>query len=276
MREVVYVNGELVAAVEATIPIGDHGLTVGDGLFETMKVTGGTAFALTRHLRRLRRTAAGMGLRDVPAEEVLRDAVERTIAANGAGVGRARLMVTGGIGPAGTQRGEGGPTVIVMCGPPSSWSETATVITVEWPRNERGALAGLKSTSYAENVIALQSAHARGADEAIFPNTVGNLCEGTGSNVFLALDGSLLTPPLSSGCLPGVTRELLLEVLDVEEPDVPIGALRSAPEAFLTSSTRDIQPIAVVDGERLAAAPGPRTREAIEAFTAISARTLDP
>lgn len=276
ISERVYVNGELLPAAEATIPIGDHGLTVGDGLFETMKVTGGTAFALTRHLRRLRRTAAGMGLRDVPSEEVLRDAVERTIAANGIGVGRVRLTVTGGIGPAGTQRGDAGPTVIVMCGPPSEWSATARVITVEWPRNERGALAGLKSTSYAENVIALQSAHARGADEAIFPNTVGNLCEGTGSNVFLVADGSLITPPLSSGCLPGVTREVLLEVIDAEERDVPIGALAHASEAFLTSSTRDLQPIAMVDGQRLAAAPGPRTQEAIDAFAAIAARTLDP
>lgn len=276
MKDIVYVNGELLAAVEATVPIGDHGLTVGDGLFETMKVIGGTAFALTRHLRRLRRTATGMGLRDVPSEDVLRDAVESTIAANGEGVGRTRLMVTGGIGPAGTLRGDAGPTVIVTCGPSSAWSATARVITVEWPRNERGALAGLKSTSYAENVIALQRAQAEGADEAIFPNTVGNLCEGTGSNVFLVVDGSLLTPPLSSGCLAGVTRELLLEVLDVEERDVPISALGDAPEAFLTSSTREVQPIAIVDGRPLAGAPGPLTREASEAFAALVAGSLDP
>ena len=101
-------------------------------------------------------------------------------------------------------------------------------------------LAGVKSTSYAENVIALREAKLRGATEAILPNTVGNLCEGTGTNVFCELDGGLVTPPLSSGCLAGITRELILEVTDAAELDVPIEHLGSTTEAFLTSSTRDV------------------------------------
>ena len=276
MNEVVYVNGKLVAADDATVAVGDHGLTVGDGLFETMKVVDGTAFALTRHLRRLERTAAGLGLHDVPDAGELREAIAATIEANGAGVGRVRLTVTGGIGPAGTTRGATGPTVLVVCSPPAEWPPTADVITVPWPRNERGALAGLKTTSYAENVIALERAHAAGADEAIFANTVGDLCEGTGTNVFVVVDGQLVTPPLASGCLAGVTRELLIGVIDVAEAALPITALLDAEEAFLTSSTRDVQPIATVDGRSLGRAPGPHTAAAMQTFAALAASSLDP
>jgi branched-chain amino acid aminotransferase len=215
-------------------------------------------------------------LHDVPDDHALRAAVATTIAANGDGVGRVRLTVTGGVGPAGTTRGDAGATVLVVCSPPAEWPPTAAVITVPWTRNERGALAGLKTTSYAENVIALERAHAAGAHEAIFPNTVGDLCEGTGTNVFLTVDGRLTTPPLTSGCLAGVTRELLLEVIDVDERAVPIAALLEAEEAFLTSSTRDVQPIATVDGRSLGAAPGPATSAAIAAFAALAASSSDP
>jgi branched-chain amino acid aminotransferase len=272
----VWVNGGLVDAASAVIPVADHGLTVGDGLFETMKVVDGHAFAMTRHLARLRRTASGMGLHGVPDDDVLRGAVDDTIAANGAAVGRLRVTVTGGIGPAGTTRGDAPPTVLVVCGPPGEWDATAAVATVPWPRNERGALAGLKTTSYAENVIALEHAHAAGASEAIFGNTVGNLCEGTGSNVFVVLDGRLLTPPLASGCLAGVTRELVLEVVEAVEEDVPMTALARVEEAFLTSSTRDVQAIGSIDGRPLASAPGPLTRAAMDAWRTLEASSLDP
>ena len=276
MTEIVWLNGALVPAADAVIPVADHGLTVGDGLFETMKVVKGVPFAMARHLRRLRRTAEGLGLRDVPDDEALRTAVQSAIDANGDAVGRVRLTVTGGTGPAGTTRGDAGPTVLVVCGPQSVWDVAAPVITVPWMRNERGALAGLKTTSYAENVIALQRAHDAGAEEAIFPNTQGNLCEGTGTNVFVVVDDQLVTPPLTAGCLAGVTRELLLECIDVAERDVPLRALAGSPEAFLTSSTRDVQPIGSVDGQALPTAPGAWTQKAIEAFAALQARTLDP
>jgi branched-chain amino acid aminotransferase len=276
MTEIVWLNGELVPAHEAAIPVADHGLTVGDGLFETMKVVSGVPFAMTRHLRRLRRTADGLGLRGVPDDAALRTAVQRTIEANGEAVGRVRLTVTGGIGPAGSIRGDADPTVLVVCGPPAVWGVTAAVITVPWTRNERGALAGLKTTSYAENVIALARANEVGAEEAIFPNTQGNLCEGTGTNVFVVIDDELITPPLTAGCLAGVTRELLLECINVTERDVPLRALAGSAEAFLTSSTRDVQPIGSVDGQALPNAPGRWTRTAVEAFEALEARTVDP
>ena len=272
----VWINGALVAEADAVLPVSDHGVTVGDGLFESMKVVDGVAFAVGRHLARLRRTAAGLGL-EVPADAELRDAIESTIAANGPDVGRVRLTVTGGAGPAGTLRGDGPVTLLVQCSPLAPWPAAAAVIVVPWPRNERGALAGLKTTSYAENVIALARAHEVGADEALFGNTAGNLCEGTGTNVFVVLDGRLVTPPLSAGCLAGVTRELLLEVVpDIDEIDVPLTALPAVEEAFLTSSTRDVMAISSIDGRALREVDGLHTRAAADALRALQARTFDP
>ena len=134
---------------------------------------------------------------------------------------------------------------------------TAAVCVVPWPRNERGAMAGIKTTSYAENVKALAYAKERGCTEALFETTTGLLCEGTGSNVFVGIDGRLLTPPLSSGCLAGVTRDLLLEVTDAVEEDIPMAAFREADEVFLTSTGRDVQPVHRVDDRRV---PQPTAR----------------
>ena len=273
----VWINGALVAEGDAVLPASDHGFTVGDGLFESMKVVDGIAFAIGRHLARLRRTAVGLGLRGLPAEEELRDAIESTIAANGPDVGRVRLTVTGGAGPAGTSRGDGPVTVLVQCARMAPWPRSARVVLVPWPRNERGALAGLKTTSYAENVIALARAKESGADEALFGNTADNLCEGTGTNVFVVLDDRLVTPPLSAGCLAGVTRELLLEVVpDIEERNVPLTELPSVQEAFLSSSTRDVMAISSIDGRELRDVDGPHTRRAADALRALQARTFDP
>ena len=124
------------------------------------------------------------------------------------------------------------------------------MVTVPWPRNERGALAGLKTTSYGENVVALAYAAERHASEAIFANIAGNLCEGTGSNVFYVLDGELRTPTLASGCLAGISRALVLEWYGGREVDEPVDVLREASEVFLVSTTRDVQAVRACDGRR--------------------------
>ena len=284
----VWINGTVCDAEDARVSPFDHGLLTGDGVFETLKVYDGRPFAARRHLDRLAVSAGGMGL-PVPDAATLRDAMAAVIAGNGLGSGRIRITLTGGVSPLGSDRGGDGPLVVVAGGPLSDWPPTTDVVVVPWPRNERGALAGLKTTSYGENVVALARAKAHGAGEAIFANTVGSLCEGTGSNVFLVLDGELITPPLSSGCLAGVTRALVLEVTDAVERDVPVGALAEAEEAFLSSTTREVQPIRAVITERtvthptldapttvLPPAPGPRTIAAAEAFSALVARDLDP
>lgn len=276
MTAVVWLNGELVPRTEAGISVDDHGLLVGDGVFETAKVVDGTPFALTRHLARLRRSAAGLRIEVPLDDDELRAAIAAVVEANEPGVGRLRITLTSGPGPLGSSRGAGPATLILVTGPTSEWEPSTAVVISDSPRNEHSATAGLKTTSYAENALAVRIAQESGASEALLPNLAGNLCEGTGSNVFVGLDGRLVTPPLSAGCLAGVTRELLLEVTDAVEADVAMADLDRIDEAFLTSSTRDVHPISAVDGRALPRVPGPLTRAAADAFAAFAADDLDP
>ncbi len=269
--------GGLVDASDARVSVLDHGFTVADGVFETLKITGGEAFALTRHVDRLERSAAAMAL-PAPDRGAVFDAVRETVDANApllGDLGRLRITYTAGDAPLGSDRGETGPTLVVAVSAMKPWPESAAVITVPWPRNERSPLAGVKSTSYAENVLALARAHEHGAGEALMPDTQGRLCEGTGSNVFLVLDGRLITPTLATGCLAGVTRDLVLEWSGAEEVDVPMSALADAEEVFITSSTRDVQPVHRVDSRSLVA-PGPLTASVRAEFDRRSRADVDP
>jgi branched-chain amino acid aminotransferase len=270
----VWLDGRLVEPEGAHLSPFDHGFTVGDGVFETCKVVEGQAFALTRHLRRLARSAAGLGLPEPDADLVASGVAELLAAEPGAG--RLRITYTGGPGPLGSDRGDAGTTLVLAVAAEGQWETTTKVVVVPWVRNERSAVAGLKTTSYAENVVALEHAHQRGGSEALFANSVGHLCEGTGSNVFVVLDGRLLTPPLSSGCLAGITRELVLEWCGAEEVELSLGALQEADEVFLTSSTRDVQPVHAVDDHAVPAAPGPVTAKALQVFRGRTAGNPDP
>lgn len=268
--------GSLVPSDEALVSALDHGLTVGDGVFETLKVVNGVPFALTRHLDRLNRSAGALGLA-VPDHQLIRDAVREVLLANApvmADPTRLRITLTGGIASLGSDRGTAQPTLIVALMSANAWPEHASVVTVPWVRNERSAVAGAKTTSYAENVVALQYAHDRGASEAIFANTVGQLCEGTGSNIFVVIDGQVLTPSLSSGCLSGITRELVLEWTDAREAELGQEVLEIADEVFLTSSTRDVHPVTRVNDREIAA--GATTDAIRETFRRLSSADLDP
>ena len=272
----VWINGTLVPDDEARISIFDHGLVTGDGVFETIKVVSGVPFALSRHLARLARSATGLGL-STPDLEQIRDGAMAVIdASSKPELARMRITVTGGIAPLGSERGGSPLTAIVAMAEAKAPAPWVDVVTVPWPRNEHGALSGLKTTSYGENVRALAYANEHGGSEAIFANTAGNLCEGTGTNVFIVSEGRLITPPLSAGCLAGVTRALVIEWAGASEQDVPLSALASADEAFLTGTTRDVQPIRWVDGQALSAVAGPVTRKAAEVFAMRAAETPDP
>ncbi|MFJ3585640.1 aminotransferase class IV [Streptomyces sp. NPDC090127] len=270
-----WVNGGLRDAEEAQVSVLDHGLTVGDGVFETVKAERGGTFALTLHLERLTRSARGLGLPDPDLDEVRR-ACAAVLEANPMELGRLRITYTGGLSPLGSERGDAGPSLVVGLGESGRRPDTTAVITVPWTRNERGALTGLKTTSYAENVVALARAREQGASEALFANTVGQLCEGTGSNVFVVLDGRIHTPPVSSGCLAGITRALVVEWTGAVEADLPLDVLESAEEIFLTSTLRDIQAVHRVDGRATTPAPGPVTAKAMRVFDERAGADRDP
>ena len=281
-RLVVWVDGSLVDEHEARISPFDHGLLTGDGVFETLRVYRGEPYCWRRHYERLARSASGMGLA-IPPSEALRRAALEVIDANRLTDARLRITLTGGPSPLGSERGRVTPTLILAASevPPSGPATPVEVVTVPWPRNERGALSGLKTISYGENVRALAVAKEAGAGEAIFANTRGELCEGTGTNVFLVTAGVLRTPPEDSGCLIGVTRALILDLADrlaieAEEVTLPLTALATADEAFISSSTREIQAISAVDGNPLPVAPGPVTTLLADAFRRMVAEDLDP
>ena len=269
-----WADGGIVPAGAAAVSPVDHAVIVGDGVFETLKVVNGVPFALTRHLGRLKRSADGLGLPE-PDDALVRTAVAETLTADPE-AGRLRITWSSGPGPLGSDRGGGPGTLLVASSPGTVWPEAVQVHLCEWTRNERGALTGLKTTSYAENVRALEAAHQRGASEALLANTQGRLCEGTGTNVFLVVDGVLVTPPLSSGCLAGITRDLVLELAEVVERDVDPGEFAVASEAFLTSSTREVGAISAVDDTVLPEAPGPVTAGLVAAFAALVATSPDP
>jgi branched-chain amino acid aminotransferase len=270
-----WVNGGLRDAETALVSVLDHGLTVGDGVFETVKAERGETFALTLHLERLARSARGLGLPEPDLDEVRR-ACAAVLAANPVELGRLRITYTGGLSPLGSERGDAGASLVVAVGATSRRADTTAVITVPWTRNERGALTGLKTTSYAENVVALARAREQGATEALFGNTVGQLCEGTGSNVFVVIDGTIHTPPVSSGCLAGITRALAVEWTGARETELPMDVLETADEIFLTSTLRDVQGVHRVDGRPLGPGPGPVTAKAMRVFDERAALDRDP
>jgi branched-chain amino acid aminotransferase len=254
---VIWTQGRMVAPDEAALSAVDHGITVGDGVFETCAVLDGQAFALTRHLARLERSAAGMGMAPLDLPKV-RGGVDAVLAA-APDAGRLRITVTDGIGPLGSGRSDT-PQTIVVAASAAVIVPTGRAARSPWTRNENSPVAGLKTTSYAENVVALADAIKKGADESVFANTQGDLCEGTGSNVFLEIDGELVTPPLSSGCLAGITRELLLEwgaeaglpVREAKDGELSFSVLDRVTEGearmLLTGSVRNVQPTVWLDG----------------------------
>ncbi len=260
-----WVNGKVLDdPTGPAVAVSDHGLTVGDGVFEAIKAVEGRPFALTRHLERLVASAEGLGL-PAPNLQEVRRGVAAVLMGTSDPLSRIRITYTAGPAPLGSGRSGGVPTLVVVAAPLDEAAESSRIATVPWPRNERGALAGLKTTSYGENVVMLAYAKARGAGEAVMANLAGHLCEGTGSNVFYVVDGELRTPSLRSGCLAGVTRALVLEWYGGREVDEPIETVQQASEVFLASTTRDVQPVSHWDDLELPV-PGPVTKAAQEAW----------
>lgn len=297
----VWVDGRLGAATDGAAGVGvgalDHGVTVGDGVFETAKVVDGVPFALDRHHDRMDRSLAGIGL-DPLDRDRMNEGIRAVLDQGGMRFGRLRCTVTAGVGPLGSDRLPGAATYVVSAMEVEQPGPSTTVAVVPWTRNERSALTGVKSTSYADNVVALAAAKKLGHTEALLANTAGMLCEGTGTNVFVVLDGVVRTPSLKSGPLAGITRALTIEWLreegvEVAEEELPLSVLGLADEVWITSSTRDIAavtrvdvvpPVTLLNGVGLAVpdleprdlAHGPLTRRAQEIFARRSGEQPNP
>lgn len=248
MTSIVWLNGELVEQQHAKVSVFDHGFTVADGIFETLKIVNGEVFALQRHLNRLQHSANVLDIGDIDLDLVAQGCSEILGANPSVKSGRMRITVTTGAGPLGSDRLASPLSIVIALAEAKPWPATTSVAVVPWPRNERSSIAGAKTTSYAENVVALNAAHAAGFSEAILIDTRGNISEGTGTNVFIVKDGVVLTPAEDTGLLQGVTRNLAIEWgraagIGIHEGHFTTADLLEADEVFITSSTRDVHPV---------------------------------
>lgn len=258
-EELASVDGRIGATAEATIGLKDDGLYRGDGAFEVIRLYQGKPFALVDHLERLERSAASIELRFDRA--ALENEIEALLARAGSVEGQLRLIVTrGGRRIAATE-------------PIPDHPETLSLATVTY--NPTIILNGVKSLSYAANMQATRLAKAHGADEACLIRPDGIVLEPPTSSVFwVSPEGTLRTPALTDGVLESITRDRMIKALDVEEGSWPVEELQGASEAFLASTTREIQAVSSVDGRAFPTSPGPRTREAQDAFAETLGREL--
>lgn len=270
MGEIVYLNGELVPRAQAQISVLDRGLLYGDGLFETIRAYNRKPFYVDAHLDRLFWGAKKLKMEIKLSKDHLKQAVYDTIQANDERDSIVRLTLTRGITRERMKISrDAKPTVIITCddfkGYPSYfYTSGADVITVT---DSRSDLAMVKSLNLLPNVLAKYEAELKGAFEALFVTRRGFVTEGSTSNVFVVLDGALITPPLGEKILPGITRELVLMLarksnMQCKEDAIMYEEIGDAEEMFLTSSTMEIMPVATVDGKDIAHGhPGRITRE---------------
>ena len=255
--ESVWVNGEPQPAGAAHVSARDRGFTLADGLFETMLVRQGRIFRLDEHLARLER---GLQVLQISPASQMRQWVLRAVASASAPDASIRLTVTRGVGRGGVAPvAETLPTTVIAIGampafPSSLYEFGLNAHVASGRRNERSMTSGLKTLAYVDAIAAFLEAQRLGADEAIFLDTDAHCSEATASNLFVWTGRTLLTPPVSCGALPGITRAAILEIapglgLAVSEQPFDLEQLLAAQEVFLTSSLRGIAPVVRV-GDR--------------------------
>lgn len=253
-----WLDGHLTSA--PLVDAENRGLLVGMGVFETLRVLDSHPEHLDRHIRRLIDSAHRIGI-PLADPHSLRAATAELISANQDIAGSARLRIT-----VTEQRGIG--SILISMGELEPWSETTSCVVSPWIRNERSLLSGIKSTSYAENVLALNWAKSAGYSEAIFFNSMGYLAEGATTNIFIVVNGEVLTPSSSSGLLPGVIRGVILDANLAKEADLRAKHLEVAEEIFLTSSTRGVHPVERIN-DRIFESVGMATRRIIDEFKSL-------
>jgi branched-chain amino acid aminotransferase len=261
---IAWVNGKLLPPEEPAVSPLDGGFMYGEGLFETMRAYGGRVFRLAQHLERLLIAAAELSFTPPTGQELSR-AVAEALAAGGLPDASVRLTVTPGI--AGSPK----PTVVVIVRPlalpPADLYESGCIaVSVAAAQPAGSVLRRIKSLNYLDKLLAQRTASQRGAHEAILVDPDGCVVEGAMRNVFAVFGGELVTPPLSRGLLPGITRQTVLEIArskDIlcRERDIALTELYATDECFLTSSLAEILPVRSVDGNAMrGGGPGPVTR----------------
>jgi branched-chain amino acid aminotransferase len=278
MSSKVWIDGAPVDAEQARVPVFDRGFLYGDSVYEVLRTCEGRPFKLREHLERLERSAAGLEMA-LPARGEIDRAVEDTLAAAAESDAYIRVIVTRGAGELGLDPAMADrPRLIVMVRPiklppPESYADGVAVALVGKSRSAPGAVdPSVKSGNYLPSVLAVASAHRLGAYEAILADGVGRITEGSSSNFFIARGRRVVTPGLSVGLLEGITRRTVIDLLRADGTavdEVPLWPvdLRSADEAFLTSSVRGVLPIVRVDGQPIAGGrPGPITRRVLELY----------
>jgi len=274
----VYLNGELVAAEQAALPALDRGLLYGYGLFETMRSYGGRVFRLAEHYRRLEAGAEMLAIPVPLTLAALEEAVEATLARNGLPDAYVRLTVTAGPG------GDGGNASVILFArevteyPPELRERGMAAVVSAVRRNETSPLARVKSLNCLDNLLAREEARRSGAGEALLLNTRDFIAEGAASNVFLVRNGTLVTPGVEAGALPGITRQAVLELageegIEVVETSLALSDLAGAGEAFLTNSVMEVMPLVSVDGRPVGpGSPGPLTERLARRYRDLVAR----
>lgn len=273
------VNGEITPAEEARVSVLDNGFTFGDAVYETLRTYGGRPFHLDRHLERLRRSAQRLAI-TIPAGDVaLTRDLDALLARAANPESYIRIIVSRGVGDISYHfERVAGPTIVMVVKPlapfPSHYyKDGIAVILSSVRRNPPRALdPAIKSCNLINNILAVQEAQAKGAFEPIMLNEIGEIAETASANVFLVKDGTLLTPPLDAGILPGVTRHVVLELarglaLPLREEPVAVKDLLAADEVFITSTLKEVLPVATIDGRPVGSGrPGPVTLRLLEAI----------
>lgn len=279
MAELIYLNGKLVPRSRARVSPFDHGFLFGFGLFETMRAYGSRIFRLEQHLERLEKSAHELGLSGPGFD--LAAACYDTLKANNLTNARLRLTLTAGPGEALPDTSTcKGPTVVIIAMPvkslpPEKCQQGYHAVLSSLRRNSQSPLSRMKSTSYAESVLARQEAYLKGADEVVMLNEKEMVAEGSTSNLFLVKSNALVTPSIDSGILPGITRSVVLEIaraagLESEERPVSLAELTQSDEAFFTNSIREIMPLTMFEGTPVGSGgPGTVTSRLAEAYGAL-------
>ncbi|CAG0982236.1 branched-chain amino acid aminotransferase [Planctomycetaceae bacterium] len=282
-KYITVINGRFLDEKDANVSILDHGFLFGDSIYEVVRTVKGRLFGADRHLQRLHASAEGLGLRLPLMDNQFLDLMREMHKRKPETESYLRIMVTRGVGELDLHPAScNAPTVIGIAKPLPQWpaeaySKGAKVIIADLRRNPKNATnPAIKSGNYLNNVLAIVEARAQNAIEAIMLNVQGNVSECTTSNVFIATKGELHTPDLGEGLLSGITRGYVLELarklkIKCSECAISREELLAADEVFITSTTRDIMPVAVIGDSKVKHSPGPVTLRLMEGMKQVHA-----